>query len=161
MDALGRTGAFYRRPLSPASGSPIPYESQAKLKTFKGVICTEGGLEGNCSNHSEKRTCTTQLYMSGVEGLGLVIDRRQVFGNTNNLVQKWAPVFQRSWIRQSRLQRCCCSNTAVDFPVNFENVSVDPPAACTRTEEVISNKRMRPNEFPFGEFNNCNIVFQF
>ena len=31
------------------------------------TLCEKGGLVGNFSNHSGKRTCATQLYMAGVE----------------------------------------------------------------------------------------------
>ena len=38
-----------------------------KLKNFMKVICERGGLKGNYTNHSGKRSCATQLYMAGVD----------------------------------------------------------------------------------------------
>lgn len=38
-----------------------------KLNNIIKVICSRAGLVGNCTNHSGKRTCATQLYMAGVD----------------------------------------------------------------------------------------------
>lgn len=67
IDALGRRGAFYRRPL--ASG--IKYSEQVlginKIKGLMKEITGNAGLVGNFTNHSGKRTCATQLYQAGVD----------------------------------------------------------------------------------------------
>lgn len=61
--------AFYRRPLH---GYPIRYGKQPiginKLKNFMKIICERGGLKGNYTNHSGKRSCATQLYMALFHG---------------------------------------------------------------------------------------------
>ena len=71
LDSLGNEGSFYRRPLPGSSESPIRYGNQVvginKLKCFMKTICSLGGLKGNFTNHSGKRTCATQLYTSGIE----------------------------------------------------------------------------------------------
>lgn len=67
MKVLGG-GSFYRRPLA---GLPIRVGAQLvgvnNLKTIIKVICARGGLKGNNTNYSGKRTCATQLYMAGVD----------------------------------------------------------------------------------------------
>ncbi|KAK3107750.1 hypothetical protein FSP39_021374 [Pinctada imbricata] len=71
LDSLGNEGSFYRRPLPGSSESPIRYGNQVvcinKLKVFMKTICSLGGLKGNFTNHSGKRTCATQWYTSGIE----------------------------------------------------------------------------------------------
>jgi hypothetical protein len=71
LDALGNSVKFYRRALPGTDENAVRFSSQIvginKLKTFMKVICDAGGLKGNFTNHSGKRTCATQLYMSGVE----------------------------------------------------------------------------------------------
>ncbi|CAC5358010.1 unnamed protein product [Mytilus coruscus] len=37
------------------------------LDLFMKEICQKGGIQGNYSNHSGKRTCATQLYQAGIE----------------------------------------------------------------------------------------------
>ncbi|XP_062606633.1 uncharacterized protein LOC134268405 [Saccostrea cucullata] len=68
IEALWGRGAFYRRSLH---GYPIRYGEQPiginKLKNFMKIICERGGLKGNYTNHSGKRSCATQLYMAGVD----------------------------------------------------------------------------------------------
>ncbi|XP_062585825.1 uncharacterized protein LOC134247485 [Saccostrea cucullata] len=70
LDALDGAGPFYRRPLPGTSEKPVRYGTQVvginKLKTFMKSISKKGGLEGNYTNHSGKKTCATQLYIGGV-----------------------------------------------------------------------------------------------
>ena len=70
-NALDNTGAFYRRPLPGIPGKPICFSNQKvgvnKLKTFMKSICQKGGLTGNYTNHSAKRTCATQLYNNDID----------------------------------------------------------------------------------------------
>ena len=68
ISALGNEGDFYRRPLA---GPKIRYSSQPVgvniLDTFMKEIANKGGLKGNFTNHSGKRTCATSLYTSGID----------------------------------------------------------------------------------------------
>nr|XP_019920759.2 uncharacterized protein KIAA1958 [Crassostrea gigas] len=65
LGSLGNTGAFYRRPLPPTDEEQIRFGQQVvgvnKLKSFMKTITQKGGLKGNFTNHSGKRTCATQL----------------------------------------------------------------------------------------------------
>lgn len=68
MDALGNSGDFYRRPLS---GPGLQYSKQPvgvnKLGNFMKDICAKGGVSGNLTNHSGKRTCATTLYRNRID----------------------------------------------------------------------------------------------
>jgi hypothetical protein len=59
----------------------------------------------------------------------------------------------------------CGSNISEDLAVKCENDSVeDLRTTCTGNSEAEGRsigKRMKPNGYPLGEFNNCNITFQF
>lgn len=78
----GGRGAFYRRPLH---GYPIRYGEQPiginKLKNFMKIICERGGLKGNYTNHSGKRSCATQLYIAGV-------DEQEIMARTGHRSEK-------------------------------------------------------------------------
>ena len=52
-----------------------------KLKNMMEIICERGGLKGNYSNHSGKRTCATQLYMAGV-------DEQEIMSRTGHRSEK-------------------------------------------------------------------------
>ena len=132
------------------------------------VICTEGGLQGNYSNHSGKRTCATQLYMSGVE-------EQQIMARTGHRSQAGVRKYKRCSaemdasvsnvldppivVTEKSIE--CGSNIAVER----EDDSVeDLRTTCTGNSDAEGRsvgKKMRPNGYPLGEFNNCNITFQF
>ena len=69
LRALGNAGDFYRRPLANTAGA-LRYGNQPvginKLGLFMKEIAQKGGLKGNYTNHSGKRSCATQLYNAGV-----------------------------------------------------------------------------------------------
>ncbi|MCW4264426.1 MAG: tyrosine-type recombinase/integrase [Candidatus Thiodiazotropha endolucinida] len=71
MNAVGNEGDFYKRPLPSSPGNPLRYSTQPvgvnKLRTFMKEIAKKGGLNGNYTNHSGKRTCATQLYNAGIQ----------------------------------------------------------------------------------------------
>lgn len=90
IEALGGRGAFYRRPLH---GYPIRYGEQPiginKLKNFMKIICERGGLKGNYTNHSGKRSCATQLYMAGV-------DEQEIMARTGHRSEKSVRKYKQS-----------------------------------------------------------------
>ena len=92
LTALGFQGAFYRRPLA---GSPVRYGDQVvgvnKLKNMMKIICERGGLKGNYSNHSGKRTCATQLYMAGV-------DEQEIMSRTGHRSEKSVRKYKQSCV---------------------------------------------------------------
>lgn len=59
-------GPFYRRALEGRKFSKQCIGVN-KLSTMMKSMCEEGGLSGNFTNHSGKRTCATALYQAGVE----------------------------------------------------------------------------------------------
>lgn len=69
LQAVG-TGYFYKRPLSGSNGT-VRYGNQPvgvnKIKTFMKTIAKKGGLSGNYTNHSGKKTCATVLYDQNVD----------------------------------------------------------------------------------------------
>nr|XP_034336669.1 uncharacterized protein LOC117692546 [Crassostrea gigas] len=167
LDSLGRQGTFYRRPLPATSDVPIRYGNQAvginKLKSFMRVICTEGGLQGNYSNHSGKRTCATQLYLSGVE-------EQQIMNRTGHRSQAGVRKYKRSSAEmEANVSKILdppneCTDNSIATPAdestpNISECSVFPETSATvHSEEEPMSKRPR---LPFGEFKNCNITFQF
>ncbi|XP_062609344.1 uncharacterized protein KIAA1958-like [Saccostrea cucullata] len=60
------TAPFYRRALDGRKFSKQCIGVN-RLSTMMKSMCQEGGLEGNCTNHSGKRTCATALYQAGIE----------------------------------------------------------------------------------------------
>lgn len=167
LDSLGRQGTFYRRPLPATSDVPIRYGNQAvginKLKSFMRVICTEGGLQGNYSNHSGKRTCATQLYLSGVE-------EQQIMNRTGHRSQAGVRKYKRSSAEmEANVSKILdppneCTDNSIATPAdestpNISECSVFPETSATvHSEEEPISKMPR---LPFGEFKNCNITFQF
>ena len=122
MDALGNARDFYRRPMS---GTTLRYSKQPvgvnKLATFMKDICVKGGLEGNFTNHSGKRTCATSLYNSGIE-------EQEIMGRTGH----------RSIEAVRRYKRCSDDmrknvSRVLDpkLPNIGENSPVSSQAACT------------------------------
>ena len=69
LRALGNEGDFYRRPLASSAGN-LRYSNQPigvnRLALFMKEIAQKGGLKGNFTNHSGKRSCAFQLYNAGV-----------------------------------------------------------------------------------------------
>lgn len=59
-------GPFYRRALEGRKFSKQCIGVN-KLSTMMKSMCEEGGLSGNFTNHSGKRTCATAMYQAGVE----------------------------------------------------------------------------------------------
>lgn len=70
LDAFDFKDPFCRRPLPVTSENPIRYGTQVvginKLKGFMKSVLQKGGLQGNYTNNSGKKTCATQLYIGGV-----------------------------------------------------------------------------------------------
>ncbi|XP_061180579.1 uncharacterized protein LOC133189188 [Saccostrea echinata] len=172
LDSLGRQGTFYRRPLPATSEVLIRYGNQVvginKLKNLMRIICTEGGLQGNYSNHSGKRTCATQLYMSGVE-------EQQIMDRTGHRSQAGVRKYKRSSAQMeanvSKIldppKECTENSTPLNTldectpDISDECPVIPQTAANVQGEEEPQSKRFKPNRFPFGEFKNCNITFQF
>ena len=90
LAALGSRGPFNRRPLN---GLPLRYGEQVvrvnKLKNLMKTICERGGLKGNYTNHSGKRTCANQLYMAG-------IDEQEIMNRTRHRFEKSVHQYKRS-----------------------------------------------------------------
>ena len=53
------------------------------------VICQKGGLQGNFTNHSGKRTCATQLYTANV-------DEQEIMRRTGHRSQTAVRKYKRS-----------------------------------------------------------------
>ncbi|XP_062602127.1 zinc finger MYM-type protein 2-like [Saccostrea cucullata] len=90
LTTLGNDGLFYRKPLP---GPEIRFGTQAlgmnKLKSMMKEMCAAGGLTGNFTNHSGKRTCATQMYLSG-------IDEQEIMARTGHRSEKAVRKYKRS-----------------------------------------------------------------
>lgn len=75
-------------------------------------ICQKGGIQGNFSNHSGKRTCATQLYQAGIE-------EQEIMGRTGH--------------RSNAVRTYKTSNETIQKKVS--NV-LNPPRDATETAEV-------------------------
>lgn len=134
-----------------------------KLKSFMRVSCTEGGLHGNYSNHSGKRTCATQLYLSGVE-------EQQIMNRTGHRSQAGVRKYKRSSAEmEANVSKILdppneCTDNSIATPAdestpNISECSVFPETSATVHSEV--EPMSKRHRLPFGEFKNCNITFQF
>ncbi|XP_063436319.1 uncharacterized protein LOC134717755 [Mytilus trossulus] len=116
LEALGNDGIFYRKPRKGNSEQTIRYGKQAvginKLDLFMKEICQKGGIQGNFSNHSGKRTCATQLYQAGIE-------EQEIKGRTGH--------------RSNAVRTYKTSNETIQKKVS--NV-LNPPLDATETAEV-------------------------
>ena len=64
-------GVFYRKPLNSDGKDRFRYGKTPlgvnKLNNLMRELCEKGGLIGNFTNHSGKRTCATALYQAGID----------------------------------------------------------------------------------------------
>ena len=92
LRALGNEGDFYRRPLANTAGE-LRYGNQPvgvnKLGLFMKEIAQKGGLKGNFTNHSGKRSCATQLYHAGVP-------EQEIMARTGHRSEKAVRKYKRS-----------------------------------------------------------------
>jgi len=186
LDALKRSGNFYRRPLGSV---PPKYGNQTvgvnKLKTMMKEIASRAELQGNFTNHSGKRTCATQLYMSG-------IDEQEIMARTGHRSEKAVRKYKQSCSEISKkvsavldppaLKRKTDSNIS-DEPVtckkpSIENVNSSIENVNPSFENVkpsMGNVAEKPHTFPppndskqplrditnGATFQNCQISFRF
>ena len=155
LDALGREGKFYRRPL--AGGFGPKYGNQPvginKLKSMIKIICSRAGLVGNFTNHSGKRTCATQLYMAGV-------DEQDIMARTGHRsekgVRKYKQACEAVQKRVSAVLDPPCLKRKMDFD---SDGSVQPPAK--RQEPLLpTSEPLRDISNQKCLFQNCQVYFQ-
>lgn len=133
LTALGNTGIFYRRPLP---GPEIRYGTQAlginKLKSMMKEMCAAGGLKGNFTNHSGKRTCATQMYLSG-------IDEQEIMSRTGHRSEKAVRKYKRS---SDEIQEKVSSVLDPPAPkkVKLESPPSTSTGTCTTAENVSATK---------------------
>jgi len=162
---MNNTGKFYRRPLA---GQPIRYGTQPiginKLKTMMKCICDRAGLVGTYSNHSSKRTCATQLYLSGIDEQEIMARMGHRSEKSVRKYKETGPEIQKKVAsvldppRPTKRQKTKENGEEnVDCDVKMEKVSVDERDVKSmkfdndrKSLEDITNR-------PF--FSNCNISF--
>lgn len=153
IDALGNSGPFYRRPLQ-----GVRYGEQNvgvnKLKGMMKAICQRGGLRGNFSNHSGKRTCATQLYNAGIE-------EQEIMGRTGHRSEKGVRKYkQASVVQQKRvasvLDPPLPQESAGYRPNDTSSINTDIPCKVQR-----SDKETVTTSMDSATFSNCNISFNF
>lgn len=162
LTALGNTGIFYRRPLP---GPEIRYGTHAlginKLKSMMKEMCAAGGLKGNFTNHSGKRTCATQMYLSG-------IDEQEIMSRTGHRSEKAVRKYKRS---SDEIQEKVSS--VLDPPAPKKVKPESTPSTCTTDENVSATKLCafvpqqgrnalkEISENSSTYFQNCQIPFNF
>ena len=120
------------------------------------TICAKGGLNGNFSNHSGKRTCATQLYMSGV-------GEQEIMKSTGHRSEKAVRKYKRS---------------SDEIDENVSNI-LNPPNSCTKRVKAeesvqmdcstgdcsgtasITNRNVLRDITEKSVFQNCQIAFNF
>ena len=66
-DKTDDSAPFYRRPVQSDKGHKFDNVLGAnKLSSLMKVICEKGGIKGNFTNHSGKRTMATRLFQAGI-----------------------------------------------------------------------------------------------
>ncbi|CAC5385968.1 unnamed protein product [Mytilus coruscus] len=144
LEALGNDGIFYRKPLEGNSEQTIRYGKQAvginKLDLFRKEICQKGGIQGNFSNHSGKRTCATQLYQAGIE-------EQEMMGRTghrSNAVRNYKTSNETIQKKVSNVLNPPrdTTETAV-VPLFEENASDEPTSESTSVLAIPPMKRQR------------------
>ena len=87
------SGIFYRKPLISNVRDKLRYGKTPlgvnKLSSLMREICQKGGLVGNYTNHSGKRTCATALYQAG-------IDEQEIMGRTGHRSTKSVRTYKTS-----------------------------------------------------------------
>ena len=154
LESLGNTGAFYRRPLPPTDEVPIRFSQQLvgvnKLKSFMKTIADRGGLKGNFTNHSEKRTCATQLYMSG-------ISEQEIMRRTGHRSEKSVRKYKRSSEQMEVEVSKILDPPQSSVCVKSENVEPPPKKVkCASEEFRILQDLANTNK---AVFSNCNFNF--
>lgn len=153
---MGNRGKFYRRPLM---GNGIRYGEQPvgvnKLKNLMKIICKRGGLEGNYSNHSGKRTCATQLYMAGV-------DEQEIMLRTGHRSEKSVRKYKQS---NSDIQRKVAAVLDPPQPAKKQKRDVtnamETDIVCEREIDTSKPRAALQDMTNGAYFTNCQISFNF
>lgn len=181
LDALDGQGPFYRRPLPGTPDRPIRYGTQVvginKIKTFMKSIAKKGGLQGNYTNHSGKKTCATQLYVGGVPEAEIMSVtghrsqqgvRKYMRSNVDikkNICKILGPPIstseeslepsttQESLEPSSSLQECRKRSLS---PVNSDNSEDDAKRFCPENQHILKELSNTASVF-----NNCQFSFSF
>ncbi|VDI13384.1 Hypothetical predicted protein [Mytilus galloprovincialis] len=100
LKAIG-SGVFYRKPLiSDVQDKHCCGKSALGVNKLNGLMremCEKGGLVGNFTNHSGKRTCATALYQAG-------IDEQQIMERTGHRSTKGVRTYKTA---NSNIQKRC------------------------------------------------------
>lgn len=110
------------------------------------TITQKGGLKGNFTNHSGKRTCATQLYMNGVS-------EQEIMRRTGHRCEKSVRKYKRS-SEQIEMD----VSKILDPPMNEPACDTDPPRKKIKSEnfpcENILHDLTNSNKAVFA---NCNF----
>lgn len=95
-------------------------------------MCAAGGLKGNFTNHSGKRTCATQMYLSG-------IDEQEIMSRTGHRSEKAVRKYKRS---SDEIQEKVSSVLDPPAPkkVKLESPPSTSTGTCTTAENVSATK---------------------
>lgn len=128
-------------------------------------ICQKGGIQGNFSNHSDKRTCATQLYQAGIE-------EQEIMGRTghrSNAVRNYKTSNETIQKKVSNVLNPPQDSTEIAVaPIFEENASVEATSENSSVLAIPPIKRQRTtpeilkdvtNTKGVVQFSNCNFNF--
>jgi hypothetical protein len=156
-------GPFYQRPLPGTSEKPIRY----------GTIAQKGGLQGNYTNHSGKKTCATQLYIGGVPEAEIMTVtghrsqqgvRKYMRSNVDmkkNICKLLDPPSTNSMQEpsdksSSTMQESLEPRKRPASPENFDENNTDAKRFCPKSQHIL-----RDLSNAASVFNNCQFSFSF
>jgi len=143
-------------------GTPIRYGNQVvgvnKLKNMMKVICSRGGLQGNYTNHSGKRTCATQLYMAGV-------DEQEIMRRTGHRSEKGVRKYKTAGV--AIMEKVGSILDPPQKSASKRKIEEEPMESCNGTESSFKNIKLQDPlvQNPFQDitnrpfFTNCQISF--
>lgn len=91
-------------------------------------MCEEGGLSGNFTNHSGKRTCATALYQAGVEeqeimartGHRSIESVRQYKRASDDMMKEVSTVLEPKRVRKSDEPTSTITTASLDSPCSMD-----------------------------------------
>ena len=121
---------------------------------FMKVICKRGGLKGNYSNHSGKRSCATQLYMAG-------IDEQEIMARTGHRSEKSVRKYKQSSTTIQQKVASVLDPPRVDSDTHMKSLKRDRDKESESIPENVltERKKLRGENSTCPVFNNCNVTF--
>ena len=165
LGALGSRGPFNRRPL----GLPLRYGVVRvnKLKNLMKTICERGGLKGNYTNHSGKRTSANQLYMAGIDEQEIMNRTRHRFKksvhrykrSSTNIQRKVAALLDPPQASATSSKRSFDNSMETEFKDEIEIKKIKHEESLSTSTDITSTSNLSIDDMPKKRplFSTCNI----